>query len=46
MFKLTEQFMILTSFFLERQHPHLRGQAVILMAVLRILFLRLKQKVL
>lgn len=43
MFKLMEQFMILTGFFLVRQHPNLRGQAVILMTVLRTLFLKLKQ---
>lgn len=46
MFKLMEQFMTLTVFFLVRQHPHPRGQAVILTVVLRTLLLRLKQKVL
>lgn len=32
-------------FFVVRQHPRPRGQAVILMVVLRTLLLRLKQKV-
>jgi len=43
MFKLTEKFVILTVFFLVRQHSHPRGQAVILTVVPRTLLLMLKQ---